>query len=174
MSNIVGACQARAAIPAVPWRPAQLIEKGFGCLMVQWAGLDSIPLWWVAPLTLLTFFGTLAAIPLLVVRMPADYFMRPRRRLLDPGERGWLWHLVVVLLKNVLGIVLLTAGLVMLVLPGQGVLTILISLSLLDFPGKYAAERWVIRRSSVFKTVNWIRARAHRPPLQFPVANEDV
>lgn len=138
------------------------------------AGLDSIPLWWVAPLTLLTFFGTLAAIPLLVVRMPADYFMRPRRPLLDPGERGWLWHLVVVLLKNVIGIVLLTAGLVMLVLPGQGVLTILISLSLLDFPGKYAAERWVIRRSSVSKTVNWIRARAHRPPLQLPVANEDL
>ena len=68
--------------------------------MVQWTGLDSIPLWWVAPLTLVTFIGTLAAIPLVVVRMPSDYFLRPQRRVWDPGDRGWLWHLVVVLLKN--------------------------------------------------------------------------
>jgi hypothetical protein len=67
--------------------------------------------------------------------------------------------------KNLLGCLFVVAGLLMLVLPGQGLLSILIGIILLDFPGKYSVERWLISRPPVLHTVNWLRRRAGRPPL---------
>ena len=57
------------------------------------------------------------------------------------------------------------AGILMLALPGQGLLTIIIGLVLMDFPGKYHAERWVISRHSILLTSNWIRKKADKPAL---------
>jgi hypothetical protein len=67
--------------------------------------------------------------------------------------------------KNLLGYILIAAGIVMLVLPGQGTLTILIGILLVDFPGKYRLERWVVGRGPVLQSINWFRRRAGRPPL---------
>jgi hypothetical protein len=53
----------------------------------------------------------------------------------------------------------------MLVLPGQGLLTILIGLVLVNFPGKYYLERKVIEQKKVLATMNWIRGKANRPPV---------
>jgi hypothetical protein len=53
----------------------------------------------------------------------------------------------------------------MLVLPGQGLLTIIIGLVLMEFPGKYHAERWVINRPAVLAAINWIRLKAGKPKL---------
>jgi hypothetical protein len=58
-------------------------------------------------------------------------------------------------------------GLAMLVLPGQGILTILIGVMLLDFPGKRRWELWLIRRRGVRHSIDWIRQRAARPPLDY-------
>ncbi len=52
--------------------------------------------------------------------------------------------------------------------PGQGILTILIGLSLLDFPGKRKMELKLIRLRAVRRGINWIRARAQQPPLDLP------
>jgi hypothetical protein len=107
--------------------------------------------------------GALAA-PILIVRMPADYFVR------HPGgereSKAGITHLVVRVLKNSLGILLVLAGLAMLVLPGQGILTILIGISLLDFPGKRRLEQRLLRVHAVERVVQAIRRRAGRPPLQ--------
>ena len=40
-------------------------------------------------------------------------------------------------LRNAVGLVLVTAGLAMLVLPGQGIITLLVGIILMDFPGKH-------------------------------------
>ena len=53
----------------------------------------------------------------------------------------------------------------MLVLPGQGILTIIVGLVLMDFPGKYGAERWAVSRGPVLPAINWIRAKAGKPNL---------
>ena len=74
------------------------------------------------------------------------------------------------IVKNVLGVVFALAGIAMLVLPGQGIVTILISVVLLDFPKKFAFERWLIRRRLAHRAMNWIRLKAGRPPLQIPSA----
>lgn len=56
----------------------------------------------------------------------------------------------------------------MLVLPGQGLVTILAGLLLLDFPGKFKLERALVRQPAVMNALNWIRVRRGRPPLQVP------
>ena len=72
------------------------------------------------------------------------------------------------MLKNLGGYALVGAGVAMLVLPGQGLLTILIGLGLIDFPGKREFERWIVCRRPVGRALNWMRRRAHRPPLVLP------
>lgn len=56
-------------------------------------------------------------------------------------------------------------GALMLVLPGQGILTILISITLLDFHGKFRLQRWVVSRPGVLDSINWLRKRRGRDPL---------
>jgi len=73
--------------------------------------------------------------------------------------------LFVLLIKNALGLIMIMAGIIMLLIPGQGVLTIVIGLMLLDFPGKYKLEQWAVRRGPVLRVINHARRRARRPPL---------
>ena len=53
----------------------------------------------------------------------------------------------------------------MLVLPGQGILTILIGIMFINFPGKYRLERWVVLRAPVLNVINKMRHRAGHAPL---------
>ncbi len=98
------------------------------------------------------------------MRLPEDYFdMRVARKFLpraNPALRS-----VAVVAKNLIGLVLLLAGIAMLVLPGQGVLTILIGVSLMDFPKKRLLESKLIGQPLVFSGINRLRARFHKPPL---------
>jgi len=127
-------------------------------------------LWWVSILSGALFLATLIAVPIFIALMPPDYFSRERPclRKIHPTLR---WILLV--FKNLLGLILLISGIAMLILPGQGIITILVGFSLLDFPGKKNIERRLIWDPRVFKTMNWIRARAHRPPLEYPSLSHD-
>jgi hypothetical protein len=71
-------------------------------------------------------------------------------------------------LKNLLGLLFLLSGLVMLFIPGQGILTILLGLSLLDFPGKPEIQLRLLRMPKVQKLIQWIRKKAKQPPLLIP------
>ena len=64
--------------------------------------------------------------------------------------------------------ILIIAGIVMLVLPGQGILSILVGIGLTDFPGKYRLERWLARQPAVFNTMNWIRRKRGVADLESP------
>lgn len=108
--------------------------------------------------------ASMLAIPWLLVRMPVDYFNTPSRPLHYRGPLAWvLW-----LLRNVMALLLLAAGILMLILPGQGILTILIALMVSTFPGKYRMERAIMRRPSVLRAANWIRRRNGKPELNPP------
>jgi hypothetical protein len=104
---------------------------------------------------------SLLTLPFLLTRIPADYFYGPRQAA-PPGGARWIGRL----LKNVLGGVLLLAGVAMLVLPGQGILTILAAFVCLDFPGKRRLEQRLIARPRVLKAINHLRARTGHPPLE--------
>lgn len=123
-------------------------------------------LWWLAPLSLVLFFGTLLVVPLSIAAIPADYFLRTG----SVGINGRFAprRILFALLRNLLGLVVVGVGALMLVTPGQGVLTILIGLTLISFPGKRALELRLIRRPGVYGAVNWIRRRAGKPALLLP------
>jgi len=112
-------------------------------------------------------------IPVLIVRLPADFYSENNHRRRLFGSRP-LIRILFLTLKNLLGGVLLIAGIAMLVLPGQGILTILAALALLDFPGKRALELRILQRPSVLKSINWLRLRAGREPLLFERPENDV
>lgn len=115
----------------------------------------------------LSFIATLFLIPFLIVRIPVDYFAETKRHPSPWAERHVVIRWTVLVMKNLFGVVFALLGLAMLVLPGQGLLTLLVGVLLLNFPGKYRFERWLVRRPSVFKGVAWLRRRAGREPLEF-------
>ncbi len=80
-----------------------------------------------------------------------------------------LVRVTVLIVKNLVGGLFVAAGIVMLFMPGQGILTILIGLSLLDLPGKRDLERRLVGSPAVFEAINVIRARAGRPPLRLEI-----
>ncbi|MFC2078798.1 hypothetical protein ACFLSZ_02340 [Candidatus Bipolaricaulota bacterium] len=133
--------------------------------MLEWIGLPQAAVWWIVIASASTFVLTLIAVPLLIIRILVDYFAHPDRP--DPQHpRGYLWfRMVMLIIKNALGIGFLFLGALMLVLPGQGILTILIGIMLLDFPGKFRLQRWVVSRKGVLDSINWIRKRRGRDPL---------
>jgi ABC-type long-subunit fatty acid transport system fused permease/ATPase subunit len=123
---------------------------------------------WLAGLSLLMSVMTLVAFPLVIIFLPEDYFVRHRR---DPAhqrrQHPALW-LTLTVIKNILGVMLILAGIAMLVLPGQGLLAILLGVTLVNFPGKYALERRLVNRPAVARTLNRIRKSAGRSQLKMP------
>ena len=76
-----------------------------------------------------------------------------------------LW-LISVIIKNLIGYTLIIGGMLMLVLPGQGLFTILIGLMLSNYPGKFYIEKKFIAIPSILKTINWLRKKSNKPPLK--------
>ena len=101
--------------------------------------------------------------PWLVARVRADFFTRPP----TPRTRGVLGWIVLVV-QNAVGAVLVLAGVAMLVLPGQGLLTILVGLALITGPGKRKLELAIVRRAPIRKSIQWLRRKAGKPPLEIP------
>ncbi|MBK7804624.1 MAG: hypothetical protein IPJ55_18615 [Chloracidobacterium sp.] len=51
-------------------------------------------------------------------------------------------------------------------IPGQGILTILLGLIMLDIPGKRPIEARIIQRPTVLAAINKLRAKYNKPPLE--------
>ncbi len=133
--------------------------------LLSWIHGNEELMWRVAALSGVAFLATLLLVPFILVRLPSDYFSHRGRREMRAHSRHPLVRAFFALLKNILGLLFVMAGIVMLVLPGQGILTIVVGLMLINFPGKYRAERWVVGQLSVLRAINWIRARADKPPM---------
>lgn len=115
-----------------------------------------------------TFIGSILVLPVLVAAMPEDYFLDAKRHQSGLRHLHPAIYLGLRVSKNLLGWLLVLCGILMLVLPGQGLLTILVGLVLSDFPGKFALERRLAGNPRVMAAFNWLRRRAGRPPLQAP------
>ena len=105
---------------------------------------------------------------LIISFLPEDYFKSENRNLISSvqNSRYPLLKLLVLITKNFFGILLLLSGVLMLVLPGQGVLTIITGLVFMDYPGKYKFERKLLRQKGVINSINWIRSRLSKPSLK--------
>jgi len=133
--------------------------------IVAWLKAHESFCWWLTAASAATFIGTLVLVSLLLIRMPPDYFIRKQEHHLNPHP---LFYWSVIIGKNILGGALLLAGTAMLLLPGQGIITILLGISLLNFPGKRRLEKRLVSFPKVLATINKIRQRAKQPPLLVP------
>ncbi len=115
-------------------------------------------------LSIFMFVGSLLFVPWLVSRLPEDYFQNHR---LSYRQRHPVAALLVLIVRNVIGVVLFGAGIAMLFLPGQGVLTMLLGLSLTDFPGKHKMVEWSVQRHRVQQVLNWIRRKEGKTEFVF-------
>jgi len=112
----------------------------------------------VSIVTVLIMAGMLAA-------LPATYFRddgRPR-----PRPRVGAAGVIARVLRNALGLVLILLGLLLSLpaVPGQGVLTMLVGLMLVDFPSKRRFELKLVARPGVLEAMNRFRGWLRRPPL---------
>lgn len=118
-------------------------------------------------LFVVTFAVSLAIVSFIMVRIPADYFKEDRpRELLPDKSRVIRW--LAVIGKNLAGVVLVALGIVLSIpgVPGQGILTILLGIMLLDFPGKRKLELKIVSRPKVLSTINKLRHRFGKPALE--------
>jgi archaellum biogenesis protein FlaJ (TadC family) len=133
--------------------------------MIEWIHSNETVVWWLVATSATTFIMSLFLVPMLVVRIPPDYFAHRKRHTKKPVKYPPVIRIIVLILKNIMGLVLLLAGILMLVLPGQGLFTMIVGLMMMNFPGKYKLERWIVERGPVLKMINWLRRRAGHEPL---------
>lgn len=128
----------------------------------QYVSTDTLVIMTV--LSIVFFVGSLIAIPFILVRLQADFFdvrvPRPWMENHHPVLRV-LGHIM----KNLIGVVFVCVGFLMLFLPGQGLLTMLIGITLLEFPGKRTLEAKMIGQPAVLNAINSMRKKFGKPPL---------
>ena len=134
--------------------------------MLEWIEAHQAAVFWMVGASLVVFLATLIITPWVLLRLPSDYFAGRKR----PGRskmhrRSPLLWLLLQIVRNAIGGVFVLAGLVMLITPGQGVLTIIAGIMLMNFPGKFKIERWVISRGPILRAINYLRRRRDHPPL---------
>ena len=112
------------------------------------------------------FLISILGISWFIAQIPEDYFLRSKRQPSKWREQKPVLRFVVMFGKNLIGLSLIIGGLLMLVLPGQGLLTIVTGLLLVNYPGKYKLEQKLSSMPSIFRALNWIRLKANKPPLQ--------
>lgn len=106
------------------------------------------------------------AVAIVMIKIPENYFSETHSREFLPGSS---WHVRwgALILKNILGVFLVLLGIVLSLpgVPGQGILTILLGLIMIDIPGKRPLEARIIKRPTVLNAINTLRARYNKPPL---------
>jgi len=119
-----------------------------------------------ALLFVVTFAISLAIVSFIMVKIPPNYFHADYSPEFLSGRHPAI-RLLGVIGKNVLGVLLVALGIVMSVpgVPGQGLLTILLGVMLLDFPGRRDLELKLVSRPAVLKTINKLRHRFGKPSL---------
>lgn len=116
---------------------------------------------------LFSFAVSALAVGIVMVKIPANYFSSHYTQDFMPGK-PFLVRWSAFILKNILGVFLILLGIVLSLpgVPGQGVLTILLGLIMLDIPGKRPLEARIIKRPTVLSAANKLRARYDKPPLE--------
>jgi hypothetical protein len=122
-------------------------------------------LWLGVAISAVLAVGSIALVAYVVVHWPADHFKHWPPGMAPPPEERHPLHTFA---RNAGGVLLVLLGLVMALpgIPGQGILTMIVGLTMIDFPGKRNLERRLIGRPHILRGLNRLRARFHRAPLE--------
>lgn len=129
-------------------------------------GLTGWQILFGALFSIFTFVASMAVVTFVLVKLPANYFHSSHAREFLV-ERHPILRALGIFAKNLLGLLLVALGIIMSLpgVPGQGFLTILLGIMLLDFPGKRDLEARLVSRPRVFRAINSLRERFDKPPL---------
>ena len=114
----------------------------------------------------ISFTISIALVSFVLVKLPATYFHSSHaREFWADRPRAVRWSGLV--LKNFIGLILIVLGVIMSLpgVPGQGILTILLGLIMLDIPGKRPFETRLVKQPRVLQSINRLRGRFGKPPL---------
>ena len=132
-------------------------------LIMNWLASNQEIVVWVATISFIAFIASLLMMPWLLVRLPADYFLVNDSASLV--TRRSIKQLLVFALKNIVGVLLLVLGILMLFLPGPGLLAILIGLVLTNLPGKKRLIAKLLQIPTILVPINRLRESKGRAPF---------
>nr|ALS92160.1 putative transmembrane protein (PGPGW) [uncultured bacterium] len=120
-----------------------------------------------AAIFLVSFFANLGIVTWILVKLPADHFSKGRKTKFWAGPRPWI-HAAKVIGKNIGGVLLVALGIVLSLpgVPGQGLLTVLLGIMLLDFPGRHRLEQKLLSKPSIVNSINKLRGRFGKKALE--------
>ena len=113
-----------------------------------------------------TFLLNLGIVSVILVKLPRDHFKRDKSKGVT-GSNATV-RVLKVIGKNVAGWLLIALGIVLSLpgIPGQGLLTVLLGLMLVDFPGKHHLEQKLLSRPAIINSINGLRGRFGKPALE--------
>ncbi len=134
--------------------------------IVQWTRFEqwSWLLPWLVGFSVVVFFGSLIGVWLVLVHLPEDYLTNDRS-VNYLRTRSKVVNLFIRILRNFLGVGFLLMGLLMLFTPGQGILSMVVGIVLIEFPGKRKLIHKIVANPRVLNAINRIRKKAQKPPL---------
>jgi len=135
-------------------------------LLATWLSQNTSILAALAAFSFLLLTTSLLATPWVLARLPANYFSKPPS--VKPRSARRLCKSVI---KTILGGLMILTGLAMMITPGPGLVCLVLGMALCEFPGKHRLLKSVIRRPSVFSTLNWLRRKARKPPFVLPTSD---
>jgi len=133
--------------------------------MEQWISKETLR--WIYAGSGVVLLVVAITVPWVLVTIPRDSFSHPNRH-------NWLdrqpatVRVPLRILKNLLAFTLVVLGIAMFLTPGPGIFPILLGIFLADFPGKTKLQGWMLRKPKVMSSLNWLRRKFHRSPLEFP------
>jgi hypothetical protein len=113
-----------------------------------------------------TFLLNLGIVSFILVKIPKDHFKSDKSKRVT-GSNATV-RVLKVIGKNVAGWLLIALGIVLSLpgVPGQGLLTVLLGLMLVDFPGKHHLEQKLLSRPAIINSINGLRGRFGKPALE--------
>src|ERR1044072_7030270 len=113
-----------------------------------------------------TFFLNLGIVSVILVKLPKDHFRSDKSKRVT-GSNATI-RVLKVIGKNVAGWLLIALGIVLSLpgVPGQGLLTVLLGVMLVDFPGKHHLEQKLLSRPAIINSINGLRGRFGKPALE--------
>lgn len=113
------------------------------------------------------FVGTLIAVPWMINCMDERYFLNLKNGKQGRSKGSIGKKVATGIIRNTTGLIILLLGVAMLVLPGQGILTILLGLCLMDFRGKRKMILYLVAQQRIQEALNWIRRKGRKPDFLF-------
>jgi len=128
--------------------------------LYAWLENNSYIFFYAGIVSILIFVFSIVGLRLFIIAIPPDYFIN-KKRVSALKNRSILLWIIYIVFKNIIGYIFIIMGLAALVLPGQGILMILVGLMMSDYPKKFDLEKKIITIKAVRKGINWIRIKSN-------------